>query len=72
MKILAADVSEFFLSSIRETVDYRQKNKIERNDFMDLMLKIMDNEGEGIALNELAQCFVFFVAGKIFMMNIFI
>lgn len=58
--ILPKDVSEFFLSTIRETVDYRLKNKIQRNDVMDLLIKLKDNgtkeEGK-ITFNELAaQC----------------
>jgi len=44
-----------------------KKNKIERNDVMDLLMKLLD-DGKGedgkITLNELAaQCFVFFIAG---------
>ena len=74
MKLVPDDVSAFFLKNIRETVDYRQENKIERNDFMDLMLKIKnkskDSGEEEITFNELAaQCFVFFVAGKLIMEN---
>lgn len=60
MRFLPKDVSDFFLTTIRETVDYRLENKIERNDVMDLLLKLKDNgikeEGK-ITFNELAaQC----------------
>lgn len=67
------EVSEFFLSSIRETVDYREKNNIKRNDFLSLLLqiknhgKISDDVGEaigGLTVEELAaQSFLFFIAG---------
>lgn len=60
MRFLPKDISDFFLSTVRETVEYRQKNDIQRNDVMDLLLKLKDNgmkeEGK-ISFNELAaQC----------------
>ena len=67
MRFFPEDVSDFFMSTIKETVDYRQENKIQRNDVMDMFIKLMEKEGdEGkITFNELAaNCFVFFVAGK--------
>lgn len=68
MKFFPADVTEFFMGNIRETVEYRIKNKIERNDFMNLVLKMYTNgekEEDKITMNELAaQCFLFFVAGS--------
>jgi len=67
------EVSDFFLSSIRETVDYRENNDVKRNDFLSLLLqikkhgKINDDVGEsigGITTEQLAaQAFLFFVAG---------
>ncbi|CAO1432976.1 unnamed protein product [Diamesa hyperborea] len=73
LKITQTDVSDFFLKSIRETVDYREANDVQRNDFMNLLLqiknkgKINDDKGESIgtlSFNELAaQCFLFFLAG---------
>lgn len=67
------EVSDFFLSSIRETVEYREKNDIKRNDFLSLLLqiknhgKISDDVGEAIGkltLDQLAaQSFLFFLAG---------
>ncbi|KAG4073864.1 hypothetical protein HA402_014069 [Bradysia odoriphaga] len=48
---------------IRDTVDYRRKNKIERKDFLDLLLKV-DNGGRPLSLNEMtAQSFLFWIAG---------
>lgn len=67
------DVSDFFLSSIKETVEYREKNDIKRNDFFSLLLqiknhgKINDDAGESLGkltLEQLAaQAFLFFLAG---------
>jgi cytochrome P450 family 6 len=67
------EVSDFFLSSIRETVEYRESNDIKRNDFLSLLLqiknhgKISDDVGEAIGkltMEELAaQSFLFFLAG---------
>lgn len=68
MTVFPKDLSEFFLSTIRDTVEYRRTNKIERTDVMDLLLKIKGADGKdgGLTLNELAaQCFIFFIAGKI-------
>ena len=60
MRLIPTEISDFFMNTIRETVNYRLENKIERNDIMDLLLKIKDNgtkeEGK-ISFNELAaQC----------------
>lgn len=66
MRFIPEDVSDFFMKTIKETVEYRTKNNIERNDVMDLLIKIKNKEGsEAITLEELAaQCFIFFAAGK--------
>lgn len=53
-KVINSEVSDFFLSSIKETVEYREKNDIKRNDFLSLLLqikndgKISDDSGEAI------------------------
>lgn len=61
---------------IRETVDYREQNNVNRNDFMNILIQIknsgrikaddeaVDHEVGKITFNELAaQAFVFFFAG---------
>nr|XP_017007361.2 LOW QUALITY PROTEIN: probable cytochrome P450 6a14 [Drosophila takahashii] len=76
MKIFPDDVTEFFMSAVRNTVDYRLKNNIKRNDFIDQLIELRaENEeaagkGNGIDLSKgltleqmAAQAFVFFVAG---------
>lgn len=67
------EVSDFFLSSIKETVNYRETNNVQRNDFLNLLLelknhgKLKDDMGEAhdkMTITELAaQSFLFFLAG---------
>ncbi len=71
MTLFPAEVADFFVKTIRETVTYRQENNIQRNDVMNLLIDLLDNgkkqEGK-ISFNELAaNCFVFFFAGTIFL-----
>lgn len=63
MKTTLEEVEQFFIGSVRETVEYREKNNVTRNDFMDLLLKIRNgkklNESDtetlsGLSINELA------------------
>lgn len=57
------DVHNFLMNAIISTVEYREKNNVERNDFLNLLIKLK-NDNHQITLNELAaQCFVFFIAG---------
>ncbi|XP_065092311.1 probable cytochrome P450 6a14 [Ochlerotatus camptorhynchus] len=67
-------VSEFFLKVVSDNIEYREKNKIERNDFMDLMIKLKNGQAleQGSTDQQLgtlsvkevaAQAFVFFFAG---------
>ncbi|XP_059226317.1 probable cytochrome P450 6a21 [Stomoxys calcitrans] len=73
MKQTPDDIEQFFLRIVRETVEYREKNQIRRNDFMDMLIdlknkKLMKGEhGDeltNLTLEEItAQAFVFFNAG---------
>ncbi|XP_058130758.1 probable cytochrome P450 6a13 [Anopheles ziemanni] len=76
MRIVFRDVEEFFMNIVRETVNYRETNNIQRNDFMNLLLQIKNmgklddtaanvGKGEiGMTQTELAaQVFIFFLAG---------
>ncbi|XP_062537867.1 uncharacterized protein LOC134206193 [Armigeres subalbatus] len=73
MKVVEEDVHNFFTSLIHSTVQYREDNGVQRNDFLDLLIKIKNNGklsdkpnsgGEGITISEIAaQCFIFFTAG---------
>lgn len=67
------EVSDFFLTSIRDNVLYREDNNISRNDFFSLLLQLKHqgkidgdtNESTGkLTTEELAaQSFLFFLAG---------
>ncbi|XP_062562539.1 probable cytochrome P450 6a14 [Armigeres subalbatus] len=73
MKVVEKDVHNFFMSLVHSTIQYREANGVQRNDFMDLLIKIKNNGklsdepnsgGEGITISEIAaQCFIFFTAG---------
>lgn len=63
IKLLAQDISQFYLGITKETIVYREKNPhVERQDFMNLLIDMKQN---GILTVEqiAAQCFVFFLAG---------
>nr|AHJ10931.1 cytochrome P450 6EV10 [Chironomus kiiensis] len=56
-------VTDFFLKTVRENMEYREKNNIRRNDFFQLLLDIK-NSYVGMTLNEIAaNSFAFFTAG---------
>lgn len=66
VKTVREDVSEFFMKVVKDTVEYREKNHVKQNDFMDLLLNLKNssNENDRLTLNEIAaQAFVFFLAG---------
>lgn len=61
-KKIPDDISAFFMRAVRDNIAYREENNVHRNDFMDLLIKLK-NENV-ITFNELAaQAFVFFQAG---------
>lgn len=63
LKLIPTEISVFFKGIVEQTVEYRLKNKIERNDVMNLLLKAESEDGK-LTMDELAaQCFVFFIAG---------
>lgn len=56
-------VTDFFLKTVRDNMEYREKNNIRRNDFFQLLLDIKNSE-VGMTLNEIAaNSFAFFTAG---------
>lgn len=67
IRLFPKDVSDFFRGIVKETVKYRLENNIERNDVLNLLLKIGTEGREGeekLTMDEIAaQCFLFFVAG---------
>ncbi|CRL02226.1 CLUMA_CG015167, isoform A [Clunio marinus] len=77
LKVADKDVEEFMFSMVKNTILYRQKNQKERNDFMQMMIKLKAKEfverkenvpadcwqADTLTLNEIvAQAFVFFIA----------
>ena len=65
LKTTKPEVEEFFMGIVKQTVNYRKTNNVNRNDFMDLLIKLMkNNENDGLSINEVsAQAFLFFLAG---------
>ncbi|NP_001352670.1 cytochrome P450 6a13-like precursor [Lucilia cuprina] len=79
MKTFRDDVSDFFMKVVKETVDYRQKNQVKRNDFLDMLIEMKKQRdyllesGQTVDENDLtsglnieqlaAQAMVFFLAG---------
>lgn len=68
VKVQHDDVSEFFLGIVKETVAYRERSGVKRNDFMDLLIDLKNEEpkdgGAALSMEEIAaQAFVFFLAG---------
>lgn len=67
VKSIRDDVSTFFMTAIHDTIEYREKNNVNRNDFIDLLMKLknqkaIDNE-QSITSNEIAaQAYLFFQA----------
>lgn len=45
------DVSQYFLNMTKATIDYRQKNNIKRNDFLQFLLTLREQEKSGKPIN---------------------
>ncbi|XP_037903307.1 probable cytochrome P450 6a18 [Hermetia illucens] len=73
LSIFSKEITNFFLGIVNQTIEHREKNNIKRNDFMDLLIGLKNNdtldEEKKVKLGKLtleqvaAQAFVFFVAG---------
>lgn len=73
LRSFPADVGDFFIKAVNDTIEHRLKNNVKRDDFIDLLMamrneeksnSMADTDMEGLSMNEIAaQCFVFFLAG---------
>lgn len=66
VRVQHKDVGDFFLDIVKETIAYREKHNIERNDLMSLLIKLKysENDAEKLTINEItAQVMDFFLAG---------
>jgi cytochrome P450 family 6 len=55
-------VIDFFSKTVRETLEYREKNNLKRNDFFQMLMNIREKEGMSFT-DMAANSFVFFLAG---------
>lgn len=66
LKATPAEVENFFTNMVQETIDHRERNNVQRSDFMNILIQMKNstNLEEKLTLNEItAQSFIFFVAG---------
>lgn len=72
MQVTPKNIQDLFMGIIVEMVEYREKNNVKRNDFLDLLLQLKNHgkyEGEEREIGKIsftdlaAQCFMFFLAG---------
>ncbi|XP_060874580.1 probable cytochrome P450 6a14 [Metopolophium dirhodum] len=72
LRTFPAEVQQFFMGIVKQTIDFRNTNRVRRNDFIQLLLEIKNqNHNQENAINSIelteeliaAQVFVFFLAG---------
>lgn len=58
-------ITKFFTELVDSTISYREKNNVQRNDFLQLLIQLK-NSKDGLSKNQIAaNSFVFFLAGEI-------
>ncbi|XP_054739252.1 probable cytochrome P450 6a21 [Anastrepha obliqua] len=72
IRLIPDEITDFFLKIVREAVDYREKNNVQRKDFLNILMELnkgklkfdAKTDGKGLTVEQMtAQTFVFFVAG---------
>lgn len=71
LRLISEDVSTFYMKVVKDSVKYREKNNINKSDFLQILINLKnqkdDNTDEDLknfTIEEIAaQCFVFFLAG---------
>lgn len=53
VKLLPDDVAAFFMKVVHDTVEYREKNNVRRNDFMDLLIDLKNGNQESNDMDKL-------------------
>lgn len=51
IKSIKNDINDFFINLIKETVAYRKKYNIVRNDFLDILISLQNEEKEQVNKN---------------------
>jgi cytochrome P450 family 6 len=57
------EVTKFFMNTVKDTKEYREKNNVERNDFFQLVMNILKTDKDFTFEEMAANCFIFFGAG---------
>lgn len=64
IKVVRDDVATFFRKILVKNIDYRERNNVERNDFMDIMIKLKNQTENNVSMNDIvALGYLFFLAG---------
>lgn len=67
VKSIPTEISSFYSSIVRNTIEYREKNEVNRNDFMNLLIQMKNSKGDDhLTFNQIAaQSFIFFVVSSL-------
>lgn len=64
MTLFDQDACEFYTNIVRETIEYREQEDSDRNDFIDIMIRARKKGAESLSLEEItAQLVLFYTAG---------
>lgn len=63
MRLFRPDVSNFFLETVRQTLEYREREHVKRNDLIQLLTDLKEGDSALSFEQMVAQALVFFLAG---------